>query len=326
EVGLPASSGGNAVITPASGDLSLTGQAPTVRITYFNPADVEVKNDEDGNRISILKADGAPVEYAGIGTMSKSKNNGVDPQELIDHYGADVARFFMMFTAPPEQTLEWSEAGVQGAYRFFNRLWTFVFEHKSEISVGLTHQKPFTIDWSKVPKEHSSWRKEIHALLKQANYDMSRFQFNTVASACNKILNTLDRAPGAMKADVRYDALHASVSVTATLAEGVSILLRLLSPISPHITHYLWRELKYGEDILAAPWPEPDAAALIEDEIDLVVQVNGKRRADARVPREADNATIEKIVLSHPNVQKFVAGQVIKRVIVVPGRLVNVVI
>jgi leucyl-tRNA synthetase len=297
------------------------------RVVYFNPADVEVKLDYKGVRAgAALKTDGQPLESGGIGTMSKSKNNGVDPQELIDHYGADIARFFMMFTSPPEQTLEWSEAGVQGAYRFLNRLWNFAFEHQSEITAGFAHQKSFVIDWNKVPQRHKAWRKEIHALLKQANYDISKFQFNTVASACNKIFNTLERAPGAMQADSRYDALHASTAVTSTMAEGMSILLRLLSPITPHISHQLWRNLKFGADIQGAPWPEPDPAALIEEEIDLVVQVNGKRRADVRVPREADRAAVEKLVLAHANVQKFIDGQTVKKVIVVPGRLVNVVV
>ena len=297
------------------------------RINYFNPAEIEVRVDDKGTRIgAVLLADGQPVESGGIGTMSKSKNNGVDPQELIDHYGADIARFFMMFTSPPEQTLEWSDAGVQGAYRFLNRLWNFAFEHRSEITTGVERWQSFVVDWNRVPQQHKEWRREIHALLKQANYDMSKFQFNTVASACNKILNALDRAPGATKAEPRHDALHASIAVTFTLAEGTSILLRLLSPISPHIAHHLWRELGFGADVLTAPWPEPDPEALVADEIELVVQVNGKKRGDVRVPREADRATIEKIVLANAGVRKFVDGRSVKKVVVVPGRLVNVVV
>jgi leucyl-tRNA synthetase len=269
------------------------------RTTYFNPAEVDVKLDDAGNRSALVKADGAPVEFGGIGTMSKSKNNGVDPQELIDHYGADIARFFMMFTSPPEDTLVWSDAGVEGAARFLRRLWNYAvrFERGGGPAIAAQPSK--------------AARFEIHSVLKQANYDIGKHQFNTVASAAMKILNALDRLPGVDDEVAR---------------EGLSILLRLLSPIAPHIAHHLWRELKFGADVLAAPWPEHDPAALIEDEIELVVQVNGKKRGDVRVPRDADSKAIETIVLADPAVQKHVSGQAIKKVVVVPGRLVNVVV
>jgi len=292
------------------------------RITYYNPLEVETRA---GGEV-VLKSDGLPVEAGGIGTMSKSRNNGVDPQELIDHYGADIARFFMMFTSPPEDTLLWSDAGVEGAARFLRRLWNFAYEHSSEISRGLEQQKSYRIDWTKVPAGHKSWRREIHAVLKQANYDMQRHQFNTVASATMKILNALERAAGAAKVDPAVDALDASMAVTQTIAEGCSFLLRLLSPIAPHVSHYLWRELKFGEDVLAAAWPEPDAAALIEDEVELVVQVNGKKRGEVRVPRDADKNTIEQIVLALSFVKKAIAGLSVKKIIIVPGRLVNLVV
>jgi leucyl-tRNA synthetase len=283
------------------------------RITYYNPADVEVRVDEKGNRIgAFLKSDGQPVESGGIGTMSKSKNNGVDPQELIDHYGADIARFFIMFTSPPEQTLEWSDSGVEGAARFLRRLWAFAYE------LGATRRVPApALQGAVLPAALAATRREVHAVLKQANYDLERHQFNTVASAGMKILNALESAQKSAQAGPLREAV---------LHEGMSILLRLLSPITPHVCHCLWRELEFGEDILAAPWPEPDPAALIEDEVELVVQVNGKKRGDVRVPREADRATIEKIVLADAAVQKFVSGRPVKRVVVVPGRLVNVVV
>jgi len=270
------------------------------RVIYFNPADVDVRLDDKGARAgATLKTDGQPLESGGIGTMSKSKNNGVDPQELIDHYGADIARFFMMFASPPEQTLEWSDSGVEGAARFLRRLWSYGVTYKNGGGAAIASSL------------RNSTRFEIHSVLKQANYDIAKHQFNTVASAAMKILNALDRLSG-----VEDEAAK----------EGLSILLRLLAPVAPHISHCLWRELRFGEDILDAPWPEPDPAALIEDEIELVVQVNGKRRADVRVPREADRAAVEKLVLAHANVQKFIDGQKIKKVIVVPGRLVNVVV
>ena len=281
----------------------------TGRITYYNPADVDVTVDAQGNRSgAVLRADSQPVESGGIGTMSKSKNNGVDPQALMESYGADIARFYMMFTAPPEQTLEWSDASVEGASRFLRRVWTLGYEIAQRTAA------------SGVPAALSAplaaARREIHAVLKQANYDLGRHQFNTVASATMKVLNALE---GVLKAG--HEA-----AADAVLHEGLSILLRVLSPIAPHITHQLWRDLGYGEDILAAPWPEPDATALIESEIELVVQVNGKKRADLRVPRDAAKPVIEAAVLAHAEVQKFIAGQTVKRVIIVPGRLVNVVI
>ncbi len=268
------------------------------RMAYFNPADVECSADGDGKRTATLKADGKPVEAGGIGTMSKSKNNGVDPQELIDHYGADIARFFMMFSSPPEDTLVWSDAGVEGAARFLRRLWSYGVRAKSgggpEIADSLA----------------KAARLEIHSVLKQANYDIARHQFNTVASACMKILNALERLSG----------------VDDAARQGLSILLRLLYPIAPHISHCLWRELEFGDDIQEAPWPEHDPEALVVDEVALVVQVNGKKRGDVRVPRDADRKAIEDLVLADPAVQKFVSGQPVKKVVVVPGRLVNVVV
>jgi leucyl-tRNA synthetase len=282
------------------------------RIVYYNPAEVELKFDDKGNRVgAVLISDGQPVESGGIGTMSKSKNNGVDPQSLIDEYGADIARFFMMFTSPPEQTLEWSDSGVEGSARFLRRLWAFAYE---VAQANVLTSDPAGMSLS---PELASARREVHAVLRQANYDMGRHQFNTVASAAMKILNALESAQRVSG----EDAARAAV-----VREGLGILLRLLSPITPHISHYLWRELGYGADILAAIWPEHDEAALIEDELELVVQVNGKKRGDVRVPRDADRKAIEAIVLANPGVQKFLSGQPIKKVVVVPGRLVNVVV
>ena len=262
-------------------------------IEYFAPEEIELVRNEGGHVTgATLKSDGSAIDYAGIGTMSKSKRNGVDPQALIEQYGADTARFFMMFASPPEQTLEWSDSGVEGAYRFLKRLWAF--------GHALASRTP--------GKEASSLRREIHLLLKQANYDLGKMQFNTVASAAMKMLNALEKTP----ADP-----HAR--------EGFSILLRLLSPITPHICHGLWRELGYGEDILAAPWPEPLDEALVQDEIELVLQVNGKTRGSVCVPAGADKAVIEAAVLMSEAAQKFMEGRPAKKIVVVPGRLVNIV-
>jgi len=266
------------------------------RREWVNPADVEVQRDSKGHIVSAKRAsDGAPVVYDGIGTMSKSKNNGVDPQALIDLYGADTARFYTMFASPPTNTLEWSDDSVEGSYRFLRKVWAFAYRFSRA-----TRSK----------EVDRQIRYRIHTELKQANYDIQRQQFNTVASACMKILNALD--------DID--------DWNATTEEGLSILLRLLSPIAPHLTHHLWRELGFGDDILRAPWPDPDPAALEQDEIELVVQVNGKLRGSIRVPKAADRGAIEKLALSNPNVQKFVAGENVKKVIVVPGRLVNLVV
>jgi len=231
--------------------------------------------------------------------MSKSKNNGVDPQALIEDYGADTARFFMMFASPPEQTLEWSDTGIEGAARFLRRLWSYCVRYESGGGTAIP------------PDQEKAARLEIHWVLKQANYDIARHQFNTVASAAMKMLNALDRLPGVGGSAVK---------------EGLQILLRVLAPITPHVCHHLWRELGFGKDILTAPWPEPDPQALVADEIELILQVNGKKRGDVRVPKDADRALIEKLAMQNPNVQKHVAGQAVKKVIVVPGRLVNVVV
>jgi leucyl-tRNA synthetase len=267
------------------------------RREWINPADVVVERDDKGRLVSAKTEDGRPVIYDGLGTMSKSKNNGVDPQALIDKYGADTARFYVMFASPPTNTLEWSDASVEGSYRFLKRVWTYAsrFAHRKG--------KPGTAS--------KAARFEIHSILKQANYDLQKFQFNTVASACMKILNVLERLP-------EEDG--------ATDEEGMSILIRLLSPITPHIAHHLWRELKFGEEVMRAPWPEADPAALEQDEVELVVQVNGKLRGSIRVPKAAGRTEIEELARANPNVQRFVAGQSVKKVVVVPGRLVNLVV
>ncbi len=279
-------------------------------VEYFAPEEVDLKRDDGGHVVgATAKADGQPVDYGGVGTMSKSKRNGVDPQSLIDEFGADTARFFMMFAAPPEQTLEWSDSGVEGAYRFLRRVWAFA--HASRAAVAAQPAMP-----AKLPDQLAAVRREIHLLLKQANYDIARFQYNTVASACMKMLNALERAPGEANPAQR----------AAVLGEGLSILLRVLSPITPHICHHLWRELGYGEDILAASWPEPLAEALQQDEIELVLQIAGKIRGKLRVPAGASAQELERFALGHEAVKRHTEGRAVKKVVVVPGRLVNVVV
>jgi leucyl-tRNA synthetase len=273
------------------------------RVQYFNPADVDLEFDDQGKRVGArLKSDGKPVESGGIRTMSKSKNNGVDPQALIDQYGADTARFFMMFASPPEDTLAWNDDGVEGAYRYLRRLWKFAHDQQAIIAAAT----------SAANTGSKAARRELHLLLQQANFDYERRQFNTVASATMKILNLLEDNAGPAQG--------------ALLREGMSILLRLVSPIAPHIALTLWREFGFGADILEAAWPQVDEAALVQDEIELVLQVNGKHRGAILVARSADRAGIERLALESPSAQKHIAGQLVKKVIVVPGRLVNIVV
>ncbi|WP_347248931.1 leucine--tRNA ligase [Zoogloea sp.] len=278
---------------------------------YYWESEIDIRKDAKGQITgATLKKDGTVLEHE-LTTMSKSKNNGVDPQSLIEQYGADTARFFMMFAAPPEQTLEWSDAGVEGAYRFLRRVWSFGHLFATEIrgQIGTERQ----LAGAKLPDDLAAFRREIHLILKQANYDLGKQQFNTVASATMKMLNAIEKAP-------RQGALAAEV-----IEECFGILLRVLSPLTPHISHALWLELGYGEDILKAAWPEPLDAALVQDEIELMLQVNGKLRGALRVPADAAKDAIEAAALAHEATIKFLEGRAAKKVVVVPGRLVNIV-
>ncbi|WP_420847491.1 leucine--tRNA ligase [Niveibacterium umoris] len=278
---------------------------------YYWEEEVDLVRNAHGQITgATLKKDGTPLDFE-MTTMSKSKSNGVDPQAIIDQYGADTARFFMMFAAPPEQTLEWSDAGVEGAYRFLRRVWGFGHVFASELKAQLPAER--TLAATKLPADLAAVRREIHLLLKQANYDLGKQQFNTVASATMKMLNAIEKAP-------RDTPLAAEV-----LEECFGILLRVLSPITPHVTHALWRELGFGDDILHAAWPEPQDEALIQDEIELVLQVLGKTRGSITVPASADKAAIEAAAVASEVAQKFMEGKPAKKVIVVPGRLVNIV-
>ncbi len=279
---------------------------------YFWPEDVDNLTDDKGAIIGAqLKSDGSAIDYGGIGTMSKSKNNGVDPQSLIDSMGADTARLFVMFASPPEQTLEWSDSGVDGAHRFLRRLWTFC---QTQRDVLRQHAQLPTV-WADLDDAQADLRRSIHGLLKQADYDYQRIQYNTVVSTAMKMLNTLE------------SAAQAGVG-GAALAETTSILLRVLYPVVPHITWHLWRDLGLADhlgDLLDAPWPEVDQTALLADTVSLVLQVNGKVRGQLSVPQAADKAAIEALARDHEVVGRFLEGRPPKRVIVVPGRLVNVV-
>jgi len=278
-------------------------------IDYVAPENVTIRRDDTG-RITggISKLDGGALEYDGMGTMSKSKLNGVDPQDMIDRYGADAARLFVMFASPPDQTIEWSDTGVEGAHRFVRRLWTYAQSHAAGA------------DSAAAPAPEGparQIRREIHLALRQATYDYERMQYNTVVSAGMKMLNALESLP----ADARGAA--------SVAREGLSILLRMLYPVIPHTTWVLWRDLGYAGqagDLIDAPWPEVDAAALEQDEIELVLQVNGKVRGKLRVPASAATPAIEAAARDAPEVVRHAEGKPAKKVIVVPGRLVNVVV
>ena len=284
-------------------------------VEYFWPEEVENTYDAKGAITGArLKTDGQEITYGGVGTMSKSKNNGVDPQSLIDTQGADTARLFVMFTSPPEQTLEWSDSGVEGSNRFLRRLWSLGVQKKAMIAAGL--HVP-ACDWSLASKEIKQLRFEIYSLLKQADYDYQRIQYNTVVSACMKMLNAIDDA-----------TLGDSVFAQAAIAETMGILLRVLYPVVPHITWQLWAELGYAVpygDLLDAPWPSVDDTALITDELELVLQVNGKLRGNLTVSRQATREQIEQLAAAHEAVSRNLEGRPPKRIIVVPGKLVNVV-
>ncbi|MBU9267916.1 leucine--tRNA ligase [Burkholderia gladioli] len=277
--------------------------------SWFNPADVTVTHDDKGRPVgAVLNGDGQPVVLGGIEKMSKSKNNGVDPQLLIDQHGADTARLFTMFAAPPEQQLEWSGAGVEGASRFLRRVWAFASANREAL---VTRD---ALDATALDETAKALRREIHAVLKQADFDYQRLQYNTVVSAAMKMLNAIEGAKGAPG---------------AVLRETYGILLRVLYPVVPHLTFALWRELAYADEfgpLLDAPWPKVDEAALEQAEIELVLQINGKVRGAVKVAKDAGREVIEAAALADEAFAKFGEGKPAKKVIVVPGRLVNVVV
>ncbi|MDD0839305.1 leucine--tRNA ligase [Curvibacter sp. HBC61] len=294
---------------------------------YFWPHDVEHVLDEGGkivgaklkNAVGDLPV-GTPIDYEGVGTMSKSKNNGVDPQELIERYGADTARLYTMFTAPPEATLEWNDAAVEGSYRFMRRVWNFggkLLALNADAAAASTAQAS-SLSEVTFGKEAKALRLEVHTVLKQVDYDYQRMQYNTVVSGAMKMLNALE--------DFRaFDSAGAQVA----LIEGFGILLRCLYPATPHIAHSLWTELGYAGalgDLLDAAWPQVDESALQRDEVELMLQVNGKLRGAILVPAHADKAAIEAIALANEVYLKLANGASPKKVVVVPGRLVNVVV
>ena len=276
---------------------------------WIAPQDVVLERDAKGKIIGAThRVDGLPVVVGGVEKMSKSKNNGVDPQEFIENYGADTARLFMMFAAPPEQSLEWSDAGVEGAFRFLKRLWKLSREH---VAAGIT--APYSA--GELNASQKELRFKLHSTIQKVADDYGRrLQFNTAIAAVMELLNTYD------KADTSGDVGRA---VAQEVLEAATILL---SPIVPHVTDAIWSALKPGTELLAQAWPQVDESALVKSEIELMVQVCGKLRGSVTVAADAGKDVIEAAALAHENVIKFMEGKPAKKIIVVPGRLVNIVV
>ena len=283
---------------------------------WFYPNEVEVAYDEKGRPVSAsLKSDGQTVQMGGIEKMSKSKNNVVEPKDIISRFGADTARLFTMFAGPPDQSAAWSDTGVEGAARYLRRLWSNGFKHAELVK----NAGPINQEQAGSFDEHvKALRREVYLTLKQIDYDYDKLQYNTVVSGAMKLLNAIE----SFKTEGRGHA--------EALREAFGILLRALYPVCPHICHALWNELNLGyskksSEIINADWPAVDEAALVQNEIELMVQVNGKLRGSVKVAREADKATIEALALAQEHVQKFLTGTP-KKIIVVPGKLINIVV
>ena len=282
---------------------------------WINPAEVDVQNDDRGRPVgATLRADGLPVVIGGTEKMSKSKNNGVDPQAIIDEFGADTARLFMMFAAPPEQSLEWSDAGVEGSFRFLKRVWKAAHDHvEKSPPAGIP---PFvkggvTGDLS---TEAKTLRRQLHLTIQKVDDDIGRRKtFNTAIAANMELLNALAKFT---------DTTPVGRAVAQEVLESVALML---NPIVPHIGQALWSALRPGSDMLDQTYPQADQAAMVQDEIELMVQVNGKLRGSITVAKTTDKATLEQLALAHEAVQKQLAGTQPKKIIVVPGRLINIV-
>jgi leucyl-tRNA synthetase len=279
------------------------------RIVYYSPADVDVQLDERGVRIgAVLRADGEPVESGGIGTMSKSKGNGVDPQSLVAQYGADTARLFMMFASPPEQTLEWSDEGVEGAFRFMKRLWKAVHQH---VAAGAAP----ALDATALSAPQRELRRQVHETLAKVTTDVGRRRtFNTAIAAVMELMNSL----------ARFE--DRTAQGRAVVQEALEIVVLVLAPVVPHACHTLWRELGHSTAAVDERWPQVDAAALARDTIEVVVQVNGKLRGRVTVPSDADEGAVREAALADSNVQRFMEGKPVRKFVYVPGKLANLVV
>ncbi|MDT8449601.1 MAG: leucine--tRNA ligase, partial [Wenzhouxiangellaceae bacterium] len=279
------------------------------RRIWYNPSGVEVRRDSKGRiESAVLAADGEPVQFGGVEKMAKSRNNGVDPAQLVGQYGADTVRLFSMFAAPPEQSLEWSDAGVEGAWRFLKRLWQQVHEFLD----GGEAQQDVPANLDDAARE---MRRRVHETIAKVGDDMGRrYTFNTAIAAVMECSNHL----------ARFET--GSDGAAAVAREGWEALVRLIAPITPHIAQALWKRLGHDEDILEAGWPEVDEAALVRNKVTVIVQVNGKVRGRIEAEAGSDRAALEKSALEEDNVRRHVAGKDVRKVIVVPDKLVNIVV
>ena len=277
--------------------------------SWFNPADVIVERDAKGKILAAkLESDGLPVVVGGIEKMSKSKNNGVDPQAMIEQYGADTCRLFMMFASPPDMSLEWSDSGVEGAFRFLRRVWRLNHAHANN---GGPAGKP---DLNALSDAQKNVRRAIHLAIRQASQDIGQHhKFNTAIAAVMTLMNVLEKAPQETAQD------------RALLQEGLETVALLLAPIAPHICHSLWQALGHNDAVIDARWPQLDENALTQDTLQLVIQVNGKLRGHIDVAADTSRDAIEAAARDNENVQRFTEGLTIRKVIVVPGKLVNIV-
>ncbi|MGH8595239.1 MAG: class I tRNA ligase family protein, partial [Gammaproteobacteria bacterium] len=276
---------------------------------YFNPTHVEVDHDEKGRAVGAkLVADGQAVQIGPVEKMSKSKNNGIDPQTLIDRYGADTVRLYTMFAAPPEQTLEWSDTAVEGAFRFLRGLWRLTFEHTRHAPAEAPKVAELTPALLAV-------RRRIHETIAKVTDDISRrYKFNTAIAAIMELVNALQRLVSDEPATHRVRQ------------EGLETCVLLLAPIVPHCADKLWEALGHpAGSLLDTRWPQVDSSALVKDEIELVVQVNGKKRGIITVAVDADSATVEMKALADPNVRRHLEGHMVRKIVVIAGRLVNIV-
>ncbi len=286
------------------------------RVEYFNPADLDIQRDEKGEITgAVARADGKPVTWEGMGTMSKSKNNGVDPNEMIARYGADTARLYMLFTSPPEQSLEWSDAGIEGAARFLRRLWRLVHEHVSALHESGDSLREVSFVDLALTDSQRDLRRATHSTIAKVSDDVGRrYTFNTAIAAIMELLNAV----------ARFE--DQSPQGRATRHEALVSAVLLLAPMVPHVCHVLWQALGHEGTVADARWPTVDETALVRDSITLVVQVNGKLRSEIEVAKDAPRELIERTALGDSNVRRFIEGVEVKRVIVVPGRLVNIVV
>ncbi|HHX06100.1 MAG TPA: leucine--tRNA ligase, partial [Pseudomonas sp.] len=275
---------------------------------WFNPDQVTVEHDSKGKALSAtLISDGQPVVIGGIEKMSKSKNNGVDPQVMIDEYGADTCRLFMMFASPPDMSLEWSDSGIEGASRFMKRVWRLAYKH---VNAG-EHDG---LDIASLTDEQKEIRRAIHAVIKHASNDVGQHQkFNTAIAQVMTLMNVLEKAPVETAQD------------RALLHEGLETVVLLLAPITPHICHELWQQLGHSTPVIDATWPHFDETALVQDTLSIVIQVNGKLRGHIDVPATASREEIETAARANENVLRYVGDLTIRKVIVVPNKLVNIV-